>query len=65
MSSGEYQVEAKSSVKISCNAKGEAQPEIKIVEGADAQEIERIRQIAVLTYNETAKAVRVQTGGAS
>lgn len=60
MSSGEYQQpEAKSSIKISCNAKGEAQPEIKIVEGADAAEIERIRQLAVSTYNATQREVRI------
>lgn len=68
MSAPEHVQEAKSSIKISCNAKGEAQPEVKIVEGADAAEIERIRVLAVNTYNATARAVRYetpQTGGSA
>lgn len=62
MSSGEYQQEAKSSVKISMNAKGEAQVEVKAYDGVDATELERVRQLAVTTYNATARDVRVQVG---
>lgn len=59
MSAAEFQQpEAKSKVKISCNAKGEAQPEVTVVEGADPAEVERIRQLAVQTYNATAREVR-------
>ena len=49
---------AKSSVKISCNAKGEAQPEIKVYEDTDADELERIRQLAVGAYLATQRDVR-------
>lgn len=58
---GDQPLEQKSSVKISCNAKGEAQPEIKVYEGTNAVELERIRQLAVQTYNQTARDVRVTT----
>lgn len=58
---GDQPLEQKSSVKITCNAKGEAQPEIKVYEGTDAAELERIRNLAVQTYNETQRDVRVTT----
>lgn len=51
---------AKSSVRITCNAKGEAQPEIKVYEDTDAEELERIRQLAVGAYLATQREVRGQ-----
>lgn len=60
MSSGEYQTEtAKSSVKIAMTAKGEATVEVKAYDGVDEAEMDRIRQLAVRIYNETARDVRV------
>ena len=52
------ELEAKSSVKITCNAKGDAQPEVKIYEGCDPGEVERIRVIAVEAYLATQREVR-------
>lgn len=62
MSGAEFQQEAKSSVKISMTAKGDATVEVKVYDGSAADEIERIRQLAVKTYNDTARAVRVAGG---
>ena len=47
-----------SSVKISQNAKGEAQVEVKVYEGATPDEVERIRQLAVSAYTHTVSEVR-------
>lgn len=59
MSTPEYQQpEQKSSVKISCTAKGEATPEIKVIEGTTLEELERIRQLAVGAYLATQREVR-------
>jgi hypothetical protein len=49
---------SKSSVKITCNAKGDAQPEIKVYEDTTAEELERIRSLAVSAYLETQREVR-------
>jgi hypothetical protein len=43
------------------NAKGDAQVTVKVYDGADQAEVDRIRQLAVSTYNATVAAVRVQT----
>lgn len=65
MSANEHvQETAKSSVKIGMNSKGDAIVEVKAYEGVDAVELERIRGLAVATYNATARDVRVQTGSA-
>lgn len=55
------QPESKSSIKASLNAKGDPQFEIKIVEGADPTEIERLRGLAVSTFRQ----LRAELGGAS
>lgn len=65
MSNSEFEgpvVEQRSSVKISMNAKGEAQVEVKAYEGVEGAELERIRLLAVAAYNQTAREVRFQTG---
>lgn len=49
---------AKSSVRITCNAKQEAQPDIKVYEDTTAEELERIRQLAVSAYLATQRDVR-------
>ena len=49
---------AKSSVAITCNAKGEAQPTVKVYEDTDADELERIRRLAVGAYLATQAEVR-------
>lgn len=59
MSEHEYQSEQRSSVKVSMTAKGEATVEVKVYVGQDAAELEAARQLAVSTYNATARAVRV------
>lgn len=52
------QTESKSSVKITCNAKGETQPEIKVYEDTTAEELERIRRMAVEAYLLTVRDLR-------
>jgi hypothetical protein len=42
--------EARSTVKISLNAKQDPQWEIKVVEGADPVELDRIRELAVAQH---------------
>lgn len=51
------QVEQRSSIKISTNAKQEAQVEVKLYDGADETEITRLRTLAVEAYRETRSAV--------
>lgn len=51
------QVEQKSSIKISTNAKQEAQVEVKIYDGTDETELTRIRELAVNAYKSTREAV--------
>jgi hypothetical protein len=58
VSTQEYVGEQKSSVKISMTAKGEATVEVKVYDGADPAELDRIRGIAVSAYNATKAAVR-------
>ena len=48
-----------SSIKFVRNAKGDTQVEVKVVEGADATEVARIRQVAFTNY----KAAVEATGG--
>lgn len=50
-----YTVEAKSSIKVTRNAKGEAQFEAKVVQGATDDELTTLRQQAVNQYRELAK----------
>jgi hypothetical protein len=59
------QGEQRSSVKIGMTAKGEAVPEVKVYAGTDEAEMERIRQLAIATYNATAREVRVREGDPS
>lgn len=50
---GEFeQQESKSTIRVSLNAKREAQFEIKVVEGATEDEITRLRGLAVNAYRE-------------
>lgn len=58
MSTPEQFGEQKSSVKISMTAKGDATVEVKVYDGADQAELDRIRAIAVSAYNATKQAVR-------
>lgn len=58
MSSDPVVQEARSSVKISQNAKGEAQVEVKVYDGFEPGSLDVIRGEAVRTYNETVAAVR-------
>lgn len=56
MSSPEYPaVEAKSSIKVTRNSKGEPQFEAKIVQGATDEELTILRRQAVNQYRELAK----------
>lgn len=54
---------SKSSVKITCNAKLEAQPEIKVYEDTTAEELERIRRLAVDAYILTQRDLRIAGWG--
>lgn len=65
MSTPENVQEARSSVAVSMTAKGEATVTVKVYEGSDATEMERVRQLAVQMYNATARDVRVQAGSSS
>ena len=59
MGEHEYQSEQRSSVKVAMTAKGEATVEVKVYVGQDEAELEAARQLAVKTYNDTAREVRV------
>lgn len=50
--------EAKSSVKVTMNAKGEAQVEVKVYEGTPDIELNQAREQAIRVYNETVAQVR-------
>ena len=52
---GQDPVEARSKVKVTRNAKGDPQWEVSIVEGADENEIQRLRTIAVDTWRALAR----------
>lgn len=52
------QQEQRSSVKISMTAKGDATVEVKVYESTVADELERIRNLAVAAYLNTVGAVR-------
>lgn len=58
MSTPEQFGEQKSSVKISMTAKGDATVEVKVYDGAEQTELDRIRGLAVSTYNQAKAAVR-------
>ncbi len=45
--------ESLSSVKISMNAKGMAQPEVKVYEGVTREEMQRLLDLAVETFETT------------
>lgn len=42
----------RSSVKMIRNAKGDLQVEVKVVEGTDAAEMDRVRQLAIDNYRQ-------------
>lgn len=49
------QFEAKSSIKATRNAKGDAQFEVKVVQGATDEELNTLRRQAVHQYQELAR----------
>jgi len=51
------QLEAKSSIKLTLNAKGEAQVSVSVYEGCDPVELTRIRELAVEQFHRTLEAV--------
>ncbi len=51
MSTPEQTQESKSSVKVVMNAKGMAQPEVKVYEGMTETEMARIATLALDTFN--------------
>lgn len=51
-------VEQRSSVKVSSNAKGEAQVEVKAVDGVAETELQRLRELAVGNYLAAMRHVR-------
>lgn len=57
MSAVEYQAEQHSSVKITMNAKGEAQVEVKAYTH-DLDPLDAAREKAIEVYNQTIRAVR-------
>lgn len=50
--------EQRSSVKVTLNAKGEAQVEVKVYAGEDEAELERARTLAVDAFRRTVADVR-------
>lgn len=58
MSGGEFVQEARSSVKISMTAKGDATVEAKVYVGTTEDELEQARQLAIQAYNSTVREVR-------
>lgn len=50
-------VETRSKIKLSRNAKGDAQWEITIVEDASPDEIERLRQLAIAQHRALTEAL--------
>lgn len=50
MSTPEQATESKSSVAISRTAKGDPQPSVKVYEGTESGELDRIRELAVRNY---------------
>lgn len=54
----EFLQEAKASVKVSMNAKGDAQVEVKSYVGTTDEELDKAREQAVRVYNDTVRAVR-------
>lgn len=53
------QVEAKSSIKVTLNAKREAQFEAKVVQGATDDELATLRRQAVAQYRELCRELGV------
>lgn len=53
----EQTLESRSSVKLSLNAKGEAQVEVKVYDNFDQDELNATRDAAVALFNDTLKAV--------
>jgi hypothetical protein len=51
MSTPEVQTESKGSVKISRNAKGEPQFEVKVYVGESAEDLDPVREVAIGQYN--------------
>ncbi len=51
MTHPDAQESMKSSVKVNLNSKGNAQPEIKVYEGTDEDEMARIATLALDTFN--------------
>lgn len=64
MSTPEHLPEAKSKVKLVTNAKGDVQPEISVVAGETAVELERIRKLAIDAYNATLSDLGIRMAGA-
>lgn len=58
MSTPEVQVEQRSSIKVSKNAKGEAQWEVKVVAGDDESVLNDARQIAVAQHQALERELR-------
>jgi hypothetical protein len=50
------QLEQRSSVKLTRNAKGDCQIEVKVYAGEDEAEVQRIREVAQRQYIEAEKA---------
>ena len=54
----EFLQEAKSSVAVSQNAKGEAQVTVKVYAGTQEAELDATRRLAIKVYNDTVREVR-------
>lgn len=64
MSTAEHIQEARSSVKLSTTAKGDATVEVKVYVGEEDAVVEAARQLAIRAYNQTVREVRGGERGA-
>lgn len=63
MSTPEQVIEQKSRIKLTTTAKGDVTPEISVVSGETAEELERIRRLAVEAYNRTVSDLGIRVAG--
>lgn len=60
----EGQVDSRSSVKVVRNAKGDTQVEVKIYAGEEDSEVERVRALAVQTYQTLLEELQIAKAAA-
>lgn len=59
----QVEITARSSVKIEMNSKGMAQVKVAVYAGEEESEMQRVKDLAVNTYNVTIRALAGRTAG--